>query len=121
MLTCTVSILKEFEPIDDPHDWIIGTHGIRIQFALEGKNHSMTYLPEVAVERGWNQHETVSELLKKHGFNVGIETINDVKVERYKTDDYKSNYQEYNEYINSHKDAYKLTGKIGSVKEVKKA
>jgi len=44
-LTVTITYLKNFEKAKDAYDWIIGTHGITIDFNIEGQNHGATYLP----------------------------------------------------------------------------
>jgi AMMECR1 domain-containing protein len=52
-LDCAVSLLHNFEQIDDPFDWIVGTHGTTIEFSdARGRKHRATYLPEVAKEQG---------------------------------------------------------------------
>ena len=53
-LYVTVSILRHFEEASDHLDWVIGVHGIRIEFHVENSRsrRSATYLPEVASEQG---------------------------------------------------------------------
>uniref|UniRef100_A0A0X3P7C1 AMMECR1 domain-containing protein n=1 Tax=Schistocephalus solidus TaxID=70667 RepID=A0A0X3P7C1_SCHSO len=52
-LSCSVSILIDFEDGRHYKDWEIGVHGIRIEFTNErGMQRSATYLPEVAAEQG---------------------------------------------------------------------
>ena len=67
-LTCSLSILHQFEPIKDFNDWKIGMHGLRMRY----KSYHSTYLPQVAREQGWNHLETVRSLLKKAGFSGDI-------------------------------------------------
>jgi len=33
-LSCTVSLLTDFEPCNDPFDWTLENHGIRISFTM---------------------------------------------------------------------------------------
>lgn len=48
-----VSLLLQFEVGANYKDWIIGVHGVRIEFFTENRNKRVaTYLPEVAVEQG---------------------------------------------------------------------
>ena len=49
-----VSLLTNFEKIEDPLDWTPGTHGIEIEFTKDGRTYRGTYLPEVAEEQGWD-------------------------------------------------------------------
>ena len=47
-----VSLLLNFEDGNDYLDWVVGVHGIRIEFRNEnGSKRTATYLPEVAVEQ----------------------------------------------------------------------
>ncbi len=47
-LNCSVSLLTNFEPAKSWNDWLIGTHGIRIEFLNEkGHKRNATYLPEI--------------------------------------------------------------------------
>ena len=62
-LNCGVSLLCNFQDIEDPLDWIIGKHGIEIDFKHEGEKYSGTFLPEVAEEQNWNQEETLEYLV----------------------------------------------------------
>lgn len=55
-LHVSVSILRHFEEGEDFLDWVIGVHGIRIEFITEkGSKRTATYLPEVAPEQGMCQ------------------------------------------------------------------
>ena len=52
-LRCEISLLSNFEKIENPLDWEIGKHGIEIEFAgtKGGKDiHRGTFLPNVAPE-----------------------------------------------------------------------
>ena len=63
-LSVSISFLSDFEPIDDPLDWEVGTHGIEIEFVADGKDYRGTYLPHVASEQGWSQEQALNSLLK---------------------------------------------------------
>ena len=55
-LNVEISLLSNFEPIDDPTDWEVGKHGIEIEFK-DGQSPRVyrgTFLPNVAPEQGWN-------------------------------------------------------------------
>ena len=54
-----LSLLVNFQPIQNPLGWEVGKHGIQIYFEVNGKKYSSTFLPEVAAEQGWDQNETM--------------------------------------------------------------
>jgi AMME syndrome candidate gene 1 protein len=70
-LSCSLTLLADFEPCDDPMEWDLGTHGIRISFTHRNRRHGATYLPDVAVEQGWTKEETLESLMKKAGWDGG--------------------------------------------------
>ena len=70
-LSCSLTLLANFEPCSDAMDWTLGTHGLRISFTWKSRRHGATYLPDVAVEQGWNKEETVESLMKKAGWDGG--------------------------------------------------
>ncbi|KAF7561840.1 hypothetical protein G7046_g2318 [Stylonectria norvegica] len=67
-LQVAVTLLTDFEEVDDVYDWEIGTHGIRLAFVDRGRRYGATYLPDVASEQGWNQDETLFSLVRKSGW-----------------------------------------------------
>eukprot|EP00656_Telonema_subtile_P001781 TRINITY_DN10773_c0_g1_i2.p1 TRINITY_DN10773_c0_g1~~TRINITY_DN10773_c0_g1_i2.p1 ORF type:complete len:199 (-),score=44.29 TRINITY_DN10773_c0_g1_i2:268-864(-) len=67
LLSCSVSLLVQFETVADPMDWEVGTHGVEIQFVYNGKHHSATFLPHVPTEQGWDQKRTLEALVHKAG------------------------------------------------------
>jgi AMME syndrome candidate gene 1 protein len=77
----------------------VGTHGIWIEFTdpSTNKTRTATYLPEVALEQGWDKHEAVESLLRKGGFkgHVTLEFLKSVKLTRYKSKKHKVTYEEY--------------------------
>ncbi|KTW29194.1 hypothetical protein T552_04102 [Pneumocystis carinii B80] len=79
-LECSVTLLTNFETIEDPLDWIIGIHGLEISFFHKNKYMSATYLPCVGIfflyfyllmtlfaakERNWSKEETLNNLFIK--------------------------------------------------------
>ena len=50
LLKVGISLLTDFEEIQDKYDWEIGKHGLWI----EHQGRSATFLPEVALEQGWD-------------------------------------------------------------------
>ena len=50
----------------------MGKHGIEIDFEVNGKGYGSTFLPEVAAEQGWDQKETMEQLVYKAGWKHGF-------------------------------------------------
>jgi len=84
-LSCAVTLLTDFEPVDDVMDWEIGTHGLRISFQEKGRRYGSTYLPDVASEQGWTKEEALVSLMRKAGWSGKKSDWNKValKVTRY--------------------------------------
>ena len=51
-LTCSVSLLTDYEKCSKYDDWIIGKHGVSITFEDDGCNYRAIFLPEVMTEHG---------------------------------------------------------------------
>ncbi|XP_028401804.1 AMMECR1-like protein [Dendronephthya gigantea] len=97
-LSCSVSLLTNFEEGDNCFDWEIGIHGIRIEFYNEkGNKRTATYLPEVAKEQGWTKVQAIDSLLRKGGYKGTItpETRNSTKLVRYRSEKVSVHYNEY--------------------------
>lgn len=121
-LSCSLTLLAEFEPCRDAMDWTLGVHGLRISFTHRSRRHGATYLPDVAVEQGWTKEETVESLMKKAGWDGGYghgvarrllrgsgrgeqlsakqpwEEVSDFKAVRYTGLKSSANYQEWKEW-----------------------
>ena len=96
-LNCEVSLLVQFEKAKTPVDWVIGTHGIDIDFEdKSGKSYSATFLPEVAEEEKWDQETTLKHLIRKAGYRGSLESVYDnIQVSRYQSLKKTISYQEY--------------------------
>ncbi|NP_001091328.1 uncharacterized protein LOC100037162 isoform X2 [Xenopus laevis] len=97
-LSCSVSLLTNFEDVGDFLDWEVGVHGIRIEFLNEkGIKRTATYLPEVAKEQDWDQIQTIDSLLRKGGFKAPItnEFRKTIKLTRYRSEKVTISYTEY--------------------------
>ncbi|XP_026669315.1 uncharacterized protein LOC108624970 [Ceratina calcarata] len=97
-LHVSVSILRHFEDGADYLDWVIGVHGIRIEFHNEkGNKRTATYLPDVAIEQGWNQVQTIDSLLHKGGYKglVTPDLRRSLKLTRYQSEKVTVSYQDY--------------------------
>uniref|UniRef100_A0A0N5A870 AMMECR1 domain-containing protein n=1 Tax=Syphacia muris TaxID=451379 RepID=A0A0N5A870_9BILA len=94
-LHCAVSILVNFEKALNYQDWVIGVHGIRIEFQDNNRKRDAVYLPEVAKEQGWNHVETLDNLLRKGGYHgtVTEEMRLSVNVVRFQSEKVHMSYQ----------------------------
>ncbi|KAJ1863824.1 hypothetical protein LPJ73_000418 [Coemansia sp. RSA 2703] len=99
-LTCTVSLLTDFETAKDYLDWEVGKHGVWIEFSDEsGGRQTATFLPQIASEQGWSKVETIDQLLRKGGF-YGVPTqeiYSTIKLTRYQSKKAELTYSEYME------------------------
>jgi uncharacterized protein (TIGR00296 family) len=100
-LSVDVSLLLHFEPANNYLDWTVGKHGIQIDFLDErnSMSYNATYLPDVAVEQGWNQEKTVEELIWKSGYrgNITNKLKQSIQLTRYQTSKASLTYTEYKE------------------------
>ena len=111
-LHCTVSLLSQFERINDPYDWIIGKHGIQVKASYNSQIYTATFLPEVTSEQGWGKKETLIELLRKAEYPGTLQNAKStLEVERYQSDLYSANYSDYVDFIKRNKEAFKLSDK----------
>jgi len=99
-LRCDVSLLTNFEVTNGLEDWKVGTHGVTIQFVcpVKNKRYSATFLPEVAMEQGWDHHKTIQELIYKSGYRGDIKSIRKnavIQVTRYQSSKCSLTYAEY--------------------------
>lgn len=108
-LSVSVSLLRNFIDIEDPLNWVVGVHGIEIEFKANGRNYSGTFLPEVAPEQGWDQANTLVYLFRKAGYKPNnpnrspLEIVNELrqslKVTTYESSKLSMTYQEYLKFI----------------------
>ncbi|KAJ2492587.1 AMME syndrome candidate protein 1 protein [Coemansia sp. RSA 2050] len=97
-LSCSVSLLTDFEVAEDYLDWEVGKHGVWIEFRNErGRRETATFLPEIAKEQGWNKVETIDNLLRKGGYELTItpELRRSVTLTRYQSKKAHLSYDEY--------------------------
>lgn len=95
-----MSILTDFEEIEDPYDWVVGTHGLQVHFMFNGRGRSATFLPDVAPEQGWTQDDTLQHLFRKGGWD-GSGDWRDLPVdlERYQSTKRSISYSRYLELV----------------------
>ncbi|KAG9240750.1 AMMECR1 domain-containing protein [Calycina marina] len=100
-LSVSVTLLTNFEPAEDPMDWELGTHGIRISFVNKGRRFESCYLPDVATEQGWTKEETIISLMRKAGWGGKKDKwreVGDIKVVRYRGDALRLDYPAFKEW-----------------------
>ncbi|KAJ3212196.1 AMME syndrome candidate protein 1 protein [Dinochytrium kinnereticum] len=103
LLSCGISLLTDFEEVDDCYDWEIGFHGIWIEFQDDkSRRRTATFLPEVAKEQGWTKDETLHALLKKGGYSSEItsDTLKAIRLTRYQSLKRSITYEEYAKQLN---------------------
>uniref|UniRef100_A0A1B0DAZ7 Uncharacterized protein n=1 Tax=Phlebotomus papatasi TaxID=29031 RepID=A0A1B0DAZ7_PHLPP len=96
------ALSQGFEEARGYLDWVLGVHGIRIEFMNErGCKRTATYLPQVATEQGWDQTQTIDSLLRKGGYRAQItpEIRRSIKLTRYRSQEVHMTYNEYREML----------------------
>lgn len=66
-ITFDISVLGPLSPCPDYHSIEIGKHGVLL--AAHGR--SAVFLPQVALEQGWNVEQTLDQLCHKAGIPLG--------------------------------------------------
>jgi len=96
-LSCSVSLLTQFETVGDYLDWEVGKHGIWIEFTDSHGRKTATYLPEVVHEQGWTKMEALDSLLRKGGYNgpINSKIRSTIKLTRYQSEKKTLSYQAY--------------------------
>ncbi|KAJ2237018.1 hypothetical protein H4R99_001232 [Coemansia sp. RSA 1722] len=97
-LSCTVSLLTDFEKAKDCMDWEVGKHGVWIEFrGNRGERRTATFLPQIASEQGWSKTETIDHLLRKGGYQgpVGDDVYEAIKLTRYQSQKAELSYDDY--------------------------
>ncbi|KAF4964673.1 hypothetical protein FSARC_7434 [Fusarium sarcochroum] len=99
-LQVAVTLLTDFEEVDEIFDWEIGIHGIRLSFYDRGRRYGSTYLPDVAAEQGWTKDETLFSLIRKAGWtgSRGRWKDLDLKVTRYQGKKTTLEYADYKKW-----------------------
>jgi uncharacterized protein (TIGR00296 family) len=104
LLRVSVSLLTNYEECTNVFDWIVGTHGITIQFRAAApsksssssskqgggglfQDYNATYLPEVAKEQHWDHQKTITSLIQKAGYHgrVDDDLLQSIKCTRYQS------------------------------------
>ncbi|KAI0024001.1 AMMECR1 domain-containing protein [Xylariomycetidae sp. FL0641] len=97
-LQVAVTLLTDFEDCaGGPLDWALGTHGLRVSFADQGRRYGATYLPDVAPAQGWDREETLLSLMRKAGWTGRRDRWRevDIKAVRYQGKKLELAYDEF--------------------------
>eukprot|EP00304_Pavlova_gyrans_P000950 CAMPEP_0206053060 /NCGR_PEP_ID=MMETSP1466-20131121/35007_1 /ASSEMBLY_ACC=CAM_ASM_001126 /TAXON_ID=44452 /ORGANISM="Pavlova gyrans, Strain CCMP608" /LENGTH=204 /DNA_ID=CAMNT_0053428219 /DNA_START=23 /DNA_END=637 /DNA_ORIENTATION=+ len=98
LLECSVSLLTNFEKARAWDDWVVGTHGVWIDFTdPAGVARNATYLPNVPPEQGWQVEETINSLIRKAGYQGPIDARvrSSIVLTRYQSTKSSLTYDEY--------------------------
>lgn len=66
-ITIEISVLSQTKKINGPNEFIVGKEGIVIRKGPA----SAVFLPQVAIEQGWDRTETLCQLCRKAGLSPG--------------------------------------------------
>ena len=96
-LMVDVSLLVNFHEVENPLDWVVGKHGINIEFVAGGRRYSAVFLPCVAEEQHWDQMTTIRHLVQKAGYygECNDELISKMKATLFESSVEHMTYDEY--------------------------
>lgn len=97
-LSVSVTLLTDFEECSDPLDWVIGLHGIQVYVRSRRKEWNSCYLPDVAVEQGWDREECVVNCMKKSGWDgtrMTWKSVDEIKVVRFQGSKASMEYEDW--------------------------
>ncbi|KHJ30642.1 putative ammecr1 family protein [Erysiphe necator] len=100
-LSVSVTLLHDFETCNDPMDWVLGRHGIRVHVRAKKKSWNSCYLPDVAVEQGWDQEQCVFNCMQKSGWDgtkLTWRTVDEIKVIRFQGSKMSMNFREWKDW-----------------------
>ena len=125
LLRVKVSLLVQYEPCEHVYDWVVGIHGIMIEWTEETpssmhantdphstvnngfadnpankpkpRRYSATYLPEVANEQGWSPQQAVESLIRKAGYQAPVvpSLLQRIKCTRYQSSKFALDFAQY--------------------------
>jgi len=97
-LSCSISLLYDFEEAEDCNDWELHTHGIKIEFEdSRNKYRSATFLPYVMTQFGFTKKQTIKRLIEKSGSKDKFtKTLAPkIKTTRFKASDIVTHHNEW--------------------------
>jgi len=107
-LSCSVSLLYDFEDSEDCYDWEIGMHGLKIEFTdSKNKFRSATFLPCVMTQFGYTKRQTIKRLIEKSGSKDKLNKALSAKIRttRFKASEIKSHHDEWQKNYQARKRA----------------
>ena len=98
--TVGVSLLDHFVHGQDIDDWILGEHGVILEFEERKRRYKATFLPEVPLEQHWSKEDTIHALIAKSGYKGTIteELLEGVALTKYSTEKATMSYAQYREH-----------------------
>ncbi|SCN27985.1 conserved Plasmodium protein, unknown function [Plasmodium berghei] len=96
-LIVTITYIFNFEKCEHVYDWVIGKHGIKINFTINNKRYSSTFLPDVATEHNFDHKTTITHLIRKANYRgiINDELLNIIQTERYQGVNCSLTYSDY--------------------------
>eukprot|EP01089_Gocevia_fonbrunei_P005495 TRINITY_DN15951_c0_g1_i1.p1 TRINITY_DN15951_c0_g1~~TRINITY_DN15951_c0_g1_i1.p1 ORF type:complete len:277 (-),score=40.96 TRINITY_DN15951_c0_g1_i1:92-805(-) len=97
-LSCSISLLYDFEDSDDCFDWELHTHGIKIEFEdSKNKYRSATFLPYVMTQFGFSKRQTIKRLIEKSGSSDKLtkSLSPKIRITRFKASDIVTHYSDW--------------------------
>ncbi|SBS87998.1 conserved Plasmodium protein, unknown function [Plasmodium malariae] len=96
-LIVTITYLFNFEECNHIYDWVIGKHGIKINFTVNKKKYSSTFLPDVASQHNFDHQTTIRKLIRKANYRgeINDELLKIIQVERYEGVNCSLTYTDY--------------------------
>ena len=98
-----VSLLVDYETCSNCYDWVVGTHGIFLEFFdASGGYFSGTFLPEIAPQQFWSVEATVENLIRKAHYQgvISKDLLNRMRVQRFQSSQCWLTYDEWRSMIN---------------------
>ncbi|CRH01741.1 conserved Plasmodium protein, unknown function [Plasmodium relictum] len=96
-LIIVINYLFNFEECNHVYDWTIGKHGIKINFTINRKKYSSTFLPDIPVEHNYDHKTTIKKLIRKANYKgeINDELLKKIQVERYEGISCSLTYSDY--------------------------
>ncbi|SBS86023.1 hypothetical protein POVCU2_0034780 [Plasmodium ovale curtisi] len=96
-LIVTITYLFNFEECKHIYDWVIGKHGIKLNFTVNKRKYSSTFLPDVASQHNFDHKTTIKKLIRKANYRgeINDELLNIIQVERYEGVNCSLTYADY--------------------------
>ncbi|SCM08979.1 conserved Plasmodium protein, unknown function [Plasmodium chabaudi chabaudi] len=96
-LIVTITYIFNFEKCEHVYDWVIGKHGIKINFTINNRRYSSTFLPDVATEHNFDHKTTISHLIRKANYRgvINDDLLKIIQTERYQGVNCSLTYSDY--------------------------